>query len=169
MPSGKTHLRIELTILPVVAVVYNSASGITAFDLALFSVAYVCSSLWLSPDLDLLRNSSRNRWGALSWIWEPYARIFKHRGMSHHPILGPFTRVLYLAGIIWIIVEMYRYLSFPMPDLLIIHASANTLLSVGLGIYMPNLIHVAIDYAATLWRRNRKNKNKKQNVQHVGQ
>lgn len=64
-----------------------------------FAGAYVVGTLLLSPDLDLAhgRVNAKRNWGALGWLWVPYGRAFAHRGVSHTYLLGPLTRLLYLA------------------------------------------------------------------------
>ena len=31
------------------------------------------------------------------WLWYPYARMFRHRGVSHWPVVGTLTRAAYLG------------------------------------------------------------------------
>jgi uncharacterized metal-binding protein len=53
----------------------------------------------LSPDLDMWNTTPVKRWGPLRFLWAPYSALHKHRGLSHHPLIGPAGRLLYLAGL----------------------------------------------------------------------
>lgn len=62
--------------------------------------------LLLTPDIDQIgRTREENRFGPLRPVWQvmwyPYALAFKHRGVSHWPIVGTATRAAYLYG--WIV------------------------------------------------------------------
>jgi len=62
-----------------------------------FASSYVLSTFLLSPDLDLHHSSPTQNWGFLKMIWWPYSKLFKHRGLSHAPLLGTGSRLLYLC------------------------------------------------------------------------
>ncbi len=105
MPSGKTHRRIDLVMLLVIvgAAVYFWAP-LAAFwgrdNLAeygaIFVIAYLFGTFLLSPDMDLHTSDPMKNWGVLQLVWRPYAALFKHRGLSHTPIIGTLTRVVYI-------------------------------------------------------------------------
>lgn len=73
---------------------------------AIFVLAYLFGTFLLSPDMDLAKSEPMANWGLLRWIWRPYANLFKHRGISHTPILGTLTRVLYLLVVIYMILAI---------------------------------------------------------------
>lgn len=60
---------------------------------------FLFGGLFLSPDLDT-NSLPLKRWGWLKYIWYPYRDAVPHRGISHTPIVGTSTRLLYLAGIL---------------------------------------------------------------------
>lgn len=75
-----------------------------------FSLGFLAGTFLLSPDLDLSEqgvNSKRN-WGFLGPLWVPYGMVFSHRGLSHTWIVGPLTRVAYIAIIVFIVVGVLR-------------------------------------------------------------
>jgi len=118
-----------------------------------FAVSYILSMALLSPDLDLSRSRASRRWGLLRWLWVPYAIVFRHRQMSHHLILGPLTRVLYLLAIGLALAFVYmvltrRALQFSIPPL-------SSILAALLGLYLPNLTHILSDRLHSEWRRRR--------------
>jgi uncharacterized metal-binding protein len=71
-----------------------------------FASAFVYSTLFMNPDLDLARQirlfSLR---GFLTLPFRSYSSVFRHRGLSHHPLLGSLTRILWLLG--WYVVIFY--------------------------------------------------------------
>jgi uncharacterized metal-binding protein len=66
MPSGRTHLKIEMIglLIGIIAVVVLVVEGrIDAWLGGIFLSAYLFSSLFLSPDLDLHNSRATKRWG----------------------------------------------------------------------------------------------------------
>ncbi len=70
MPSGKNHIKAEITALTAIIAITTGANF--AFELAnwedefqplalVFFAAYLFSALLLSPDLDLTRSDPHNR------------------------------------------------------------------------------------------------------------
>ncbi|QFZ91100.2 metal-binding protein [Synechococcus elongatus] len=100
MPSGRTHDRLTLWFLPVVAAGSWLISRQSDVSLVL-SGSYLFAGLMFGPDLDV-RSRQSQRWGPLRWIWLPYRRCLRHRSwFSHGPILGTVGRVLYLG--LWLL------------------------------------------------------------------
>jgi len=106
VPSGRTHRRIAWSILVAAGVAYvflrsrlnEFVSGDAPFELAvLVALGFVGGTVLLPPDLDLRRNDALRNWGLLGILWRPYAAVFRHRGLSHIPIIGTATRAAYLA------------------------------------------------------------------------
>ena len=157
MPSGKTHLKIEAMILVLwagLSVGLMLKEWITISQTLLFFGAYVFSMFLMSPDLDLSKSDAFGRWGLLRWIWFPYAWIFRHRQMSHHPLLGPLSRILYIG--ILVLAGTFVYLvstGNPGPRL---RLSAVVMLPVFLGLYLPNIEHILADRISTARRRKRR-------------
>jgi len=96
----------------------------------------------ITPDLDLSTSRPSRRWGMLRLFWLPYTWLFPHRGLSHRPFLGAFTRVLYLAALagvgLWALDSLgYRFqLNFPL---------GQGWLSFFTGILIADLIHLLLD------------------------
>ncbi len=70
---------------------------------AVFVLAYLFGTFLLSPDMDLARSDPMRNWGLLHFVWRPYVQMFKHRGVSHMPVVGTLTRVLYLLAVVYIL------------------------------------------------------------------
>lgn len=157
MPSGKTHLKIESMILVLwagLSIFLVLRDSITHSQALLFLGAYVFSMFLMSPDLDLSKSDAFGRWGVLRWIWLPYAWIFRHRQISHHPFLGPLSRIAYIA--ILVLAATFVYLAStgnPGPRLKL---SVIGILPMLMGLYLPNLEHVIADRISTARRRKRR-------------
>lgn len=154
MPSGKTHLRIELLLLPVwVAVGFVAENyAITAIGwegIAIFAGAYLFSSFLLSPDLDLRHNRSRRRWGLLGFIWIPYTKVFKHRGVSHSLLFGTLTRLGYLGTLALLLALGLSYCHIWAISLDPLTAAPIDMELVGIlvaGLWLPNITHTITDH-----------------------
>ncbi len=146
MPTGKTHLRIELAVfVPCsLACAYLMRAGVMHWpEAACFCGFYLFSSLFLSPDLDLHTSRAARRWGIGRVLWSPYASIFRHRGLSHHVLLGPLTRILYLGGAAALVVwgtglAAGRPQSLSLPPWPLVAAGL-------VGVFLPNQIHTLTD------------------------
>lgn len=65
-------------------------------DLMVLGFGCAVSTLFLSPDIDLKQSISSRSWGIFRFLWIPYHRVFRHRGLSHWPIIGTLSRIVYL-------------------------------------------------------------------------
>lgn len=145
MPSGKTHAQFELLALPVIWIGFYYWNTLSPLEAGIFSLAYLFSSRFLSPDLDLKANSARKRWGPLGFIWGPYARAFKHRGASHSLVVGPLTRLVYLAMIFGLVAVGLSYIGLALPATAPEWVTPRTIGVVVAGLYTPNVLHVLLD------------------------
>ena len=157
MPSGKTHLRIEAVILVLwsgLSVYLVLREWITTSQALLFLGSYLFSMMLMSPDLDLSKSDAFYRWGVLRWIWLPYVWIFRHRQMSHHPLLGPLSRIVYIGILVLAVTFIYLVSTGnPGPRL---RLSMEAVVLVCLGLYLPNLEHILADQVSTSRRRKRR-------------
>jgi len=141
--SGERHLQIELLLwLPLTAGFYYLT--VSLMHTLIFAGAYLASSLLLSPDLDLKANKSRRRWGILSFIWWPYVKVFKHRGVSHSLLFGPLTRLGYLTFLTALALAVLYYFQISLPQLRL-NLSTPVLAALISGLYAPNILHVLVD------------------------
>ena len=160
MPSGKLHLQLEMLVLALllIAAAVAVAGGWIADGnewrqpALSFVAAYLFSSLLLSPDMDLARSNPQNRWGILRVLWWPYARLFRHRGWSHNPLLGPLSRVLYLGVIVALLwTGLHYWLSVEMVELGDLvkwwkrQLEEEWLWALIAGLLLPNELHILAD------------------------
>jgi uncharacterized metal-binding protein len=101
---GRTHELINLLALP--GFLYFLPKE---FYLP-FGLGYVLGTFLLSPDLDLKHSKPSKRWKALKILWRPYQKKSKHRGISHIPILGTFTRLSYIFLLITVLYYLLYFL-----------------------------------------------------------
>lgn len=116
MPSGRIHNIINLSSYAVLATSVFIAQqqgliSISRLDALQFSASFAAGTLLLSPDLDLATGkvNSKRYWGILGFLWIPYGMMFSHRGFSHTWLIGPLTRLIYLAlivGLVWGILKL---------------------------------------------------------------
>ena len=112
MASGRVHAVASLGLaVPTGLLAANQWGAQVGLATALGCAAGV----FLSPDLDL---SGRTVSETLLYrlhpiigfpfqiLWFPYALMFKHRGVSHWPVIGTATRLAYLAlpaAVVWFV------------------------------------------------------------------
>lgn len=145
MPSGKTHTAFELILGPGFLAGFYVLFEPSWGEVSLFAGTYLLSSLFLSPDLDLHKNRARRRWGPLGFIWAPYSKIFKHRGVSHNLLLGPLTRLIYLGIVFGVVLVGLSYVGLALPQGFQITIEPRILAVLGAGLYLPNVLHVLLD------------------------
>ena len=102
MPAGRVHEAINLGALGLLSASYlyhGDHLGVSEPAAFGFAAAYLIGTFLVTPDLDLAeqRVRAKGNWGVLGWLWVPYGLIFSHRGWSHTWIVGPLTRLAYMA------------------------------------------------------------------------
>ena len=148
MAQYRTHTRFNLILaLPVLL-------GITFYTLhperpflITFGIAFIYATLFMNPDLDLAHQiklfSIR---GLLSIPFRLYSRVFKHRGLSHHPFLGSLTRILWLA--LWALISFYL-INRTLPNhksLIQLYLTNKSYFFYGFaGIFFADLSHLLLD------------------------
>ncbi len=73
----------------------------------IFAFSFILATFFLSPDLDLFHSAPSRNWGCFKILWWPYTKLFKHRGISHVPILGTGSRFIYLSTLAYLGVLVY--------------------------------------------------------------
>ena len=106
------------------------AAGTLVLPVDVETKIYLCSGmltgLLLTPDLDL------SRYG----YWKLYGKLFKHRGISHVPVVGTITRVIYL-GLFPVIVLFWADLESYFPLISVIKVLS--------GLVMADILHLFMD------------------------
>ncbi|MCH9627683.1 MAG: hypothetical protein S4CHLAM2_13250 [Chlamydiales bacterium] len=105
MANYKTHSTFNIFLaLPALLVgIYYSLHPPYALLLT-FVITFTYCTLFMSPDLDLVHNIKLvSLRGVLSLPFRLYSRVFKHRGLSHSFLFGSLTRIVWLAGMAFLV------------------------------------------------------------------
>ena len=158
MPSGRTHTRIDLFFLVVILgvgacfwkplVQFFGRDEMVEYG-TVFVVAYLFGTFLLSPDLDLKVSDPMKNWGILRLLWRPYSYAFKHRGLSHMPIVGTLTRLLYMvlvAYVLFAVINVFFDLGWQMSFEDAKKIDRNIVLWALAGLCLPDLFHILADH-----------------------
>ena len=136
MPSGRVHTQATLVLICATSVV-TALLDLSAGGWVIVGEAI---GLVVTPDLDLTEaRRGRARGLARLWrlFWWPYGKMFGHRGISHAPIVGTLTRLLYIAVILGIMevsgIGMVEWVLTLEVGL------------IALGLVLADLLHVILD------------------------
>ncbi len=111
------------------------------------------STIYLSADLDNSYSMSRlrltRRFGLVGQAWcTVYDRLFRHRGLSHVPVIGTLTRLTWL-GLPLAILAFLCYLSPPPMEWW-----QPVVWWVG-GLMLADMLHTVMDWVCTAVKRRR--------------
>ncbi|PIS02725.1 MAG: hypothetical protein COT85_01455 [Chlamydiae bacterium CG10_big_fil_rev_8_21_14_0_10_42_34] len=142
MPSYKTHVSINLFLgLPLTLVALKHTVQVEPTEIACFSAAFIYGTIFLHPDLDLARNIRLfSLKGLLTLPFRPYSYLFRHRGISHIPIIGTLSRILWLIFFFYFI---FTCLNWAMPN--VIEYNGVYIAFALAGVAAADLIHVLLD------------------------
>lgn len=161
MSDGATHARIAIAVEAGLA-----AQVVTSFFPLDFSIGLMVGGvvgIIITPDIDHdKRTREENRFYAIGrpfgilWqvLWSPYPVIYRHRGISHFPILGTITRVLHIL-IIASIIAKFGWDLWP-PDFigpLLITYGTRFWLGVFCGWCTQDIVHYFTDIISTSMKR----------------
>lgn len=124
MPDGVTHMRFNLTLGPVISLPIAALAGLALHDAPLAAMAAAGAGVLagtFGPNPDWDANSTLEeeaKWRSIPvvgrfvyafifWLRAPYAALFRHRGLSHTPVIGTLTRLLYIALITVVLNLLY--------------------------------------------------------------
>lgn len=114
---------------------------------AAFLATFAYSTLFMSPDVDLAhQNKLFSLKGLLTLPFRLYSRIFAHRGISHVPVIGTLTRLVYLGAIALL---CYYLINKAIPDLeslKVVYYAYDTYILYGIaGIVVADVGHLILD------------------------
>lgn len=179
MPSGRTHDRVTLWSLPLIAggTLYATARDDLAFWV---SGGFLFSGLMFGPDLDLY-SFHYKRWGRLRWLWRPYQQAIRHRSIwSHGPIVGTIGRILYLGlwlglfGLIYLeIAHLAGAKTYTQQQLVAIfqhsiEAHFPIYLALFCGLELGAMSHYLSDWLVSTFKRFNKGKATPKPLRHLG-
>ena len=138
MPNGRTHDKITLFVLPIIAITLYILK-LPIMEISIISFGFVFASFMFNGDLDI-KSSPYRRWGLLRKIWKPYQRHFHHRSIYTHGILiGTLIRLLYILLIPVILMAIIS------PEYIHLLYSFNAII-LYIGLELGSAIHTISDY-----------------------
>jgi uncharacterized metal-binding protein len=148
MANYKTHSLFNVFLaLPLLVLGIYFYLHPTRLELLTFVITFIYTTLFMSPDMDL---AYKIKWysirGLLSIPFRTYARVFKHRGLSHGFIIGSITRILWLSLFIFLILYFSEWIFFSKKDLFSIYSYYKKELLYGFcGICLADGAHILLD------------------------
>lgn len=141
MPAYRSHVRVNLIIaLPLCLWAMNHYG--TFWELTSFAGAFSYGTLYLHPDLDLARQVRLfSLKGLLTLPFRPYSYLFRHRGISHIPIVGTLTRIAWIFGLGLLVFSLFGW-AFPN----LAHVKSSYVCFALIGLAAADLFHVLLDY-----------------------
>lgn len=144
VPNYRTH--VKLNIFFAIPLLLMGAYGLFHPTKELL-LTFTYSTLFMNPDLDLVHKIKLfSLRGFLTMPFRGYSLIFHHRGLSHSPLFGTLTRILYLLILAFLLLALIRY---PLPStestlVFITHHKACFFAAIA-GIFLADLIHIILD------------------------
>jgi uncharacterized metal-binding protein len=116
-----------------------------------FTSAFIYGTLFMNPDLDLADKIKLfSIKGFLTLPFRGYSLIFKHRGISHAPVWGTLTRILWLGILVTLILFLFDKTFLAKKDFLVFfHTYGDYLLFALGGFLFADLSHVVLDLVSS--------------------
>lgn len=110
MSNYKGHTVFNMLIgFPIGAFCFYYFISRSHTHFAIFSTSFLLSTLFFSPDLDILHSVRiTSLRGIVTLPFRPYSYLFQHRGISHFPIIGTLTRILYIGILALLCASVYN-------------------------------------------------------------
>ncbi|RMA97313.1 metal-binding protein [Hydrogenothermus marinus] len=149
MASGRTHEIINLVALPPIVYYFSP------YDFSFFVGGYLVGTFLLTPDIDIYHSKPVQRWKFFKFIWKPYTKFSKHRGISHIPFYGSTIKIAYLFAIFlflyFIIYWTANYFNIKLPFVIKGENEIKALLlnihtiSFFFGLVIAEFVHIVVD------------------------
>lgn len=138
MPNGKTHDKITIITIPLIAglvwFIFNEVQAVL-----IITSAYTFASFMFNGDLDTV-SKPYNRWWLFKVIWIPYQLMFTHRSIfTHGIIIGTVVRILYLGILPFICLIIFHDIN------LLDYITSTICLYILIGLELGNTIHTLSD------------------------
>ncbi|TRT76675.1 MAG: metal-binding protein [Microcystis aeruginosa Ma_AC_P_19900807_S299] len=152
MPSGRTHDRITLILLPPIAGASFLVSGSGKLTLLLLA-SYLFSGFLFGPDLDI-HSVQYKRWGYLRWLWLPYRSMIRHRGwLSHGLLIGTIFRLFYFGSFLLLAAIV---IIWPQQAIALWQQYPRVAIAIFLGLELGAMSHSCSDWIGSAYKRSRK-------------
>jgi len=151
MANGRAHNVGTLAITLLSGAAAYSLSGDVEFSGLVMGGGAL--TLLVNPDTDqeaISRNELkliRNTLGlGFIWLalWHPYAVLFRHRGISHVPVIGTLTRIAYIGAVVGLCAYLVEFIG---PYRLVVNLEEMTAAICGMftGMAVSDALHWVMD------------------------
>jgi uncharacterized metal-binding protein len=166
MASGKTHDWFTWVMAPVVWGLARFGLHFSHAHCLLIFIGTLIGGLLLSPDLDT-RSRPFYRWGPFRFIWWPYQWMIRHRSpWSHGLFLASWLRLLYLSAVLSLLycttyAALRHWFHAPARSVgrdvfLFLHSHLDSILWLGVGLWVGALLHIVLDHFSSALFSGRK-------------
>ncbi len=144
MANYKTHIRFNLFLaLPTLLGISWVVAHPTFQMLLLFSAVFAYATFFFNPDLDLAaRIKLFSLRGILTLPFRVYSMIFRHRGISHHPLFGTLTRLVWFGGLFYAVLALF--FSIKNPSFVLLDYQQELIFGAS-AIFCADLCHLLLD------------------------
>jgi uncharacterized metal-binding protein len=149
MPNYQTHIKINCVFfLPLWCGALYFVFNVCFTSLCVIASAFTYATFFMNPDMDLRHSYKLSSLrGLLSLPFFGYSRVFKHRGISHHPILGTLTRIVWMTGFVVLMMGFYKPFLHSLSHFYSLFQDYQDLfLQLFLGILLADLSHILLDW-----------------------
>ncbi|MBI5274247.1 MAG: DUF2227 family putative metal-binding protein [Chlamydiales bacterium] len=150
MAQYKTHTIVNLLIgLPLVYLLLGPYFHLPNNQIIICSSSFIIGTLFMSPDMDVAdKIKIFSLRGILSLPFRLYAKVFKHRGISHVILLGTITRLVWIAFLMLLVFYLiYRALPSTTNLLTFYRQYKGYILFAFLGIVIADVFHLIVDFS----------------------
>lgn len=148
MASYKTHSIFNLLIaLPLCFAALIFIFHIDTRYTLTFSLSFLITTLFFGPDLDLAHQIKlKSVRGILSSPFRLYSKLFKHRGLSHVPVLGTLTRIFFILVLSLILYILCTFNFSCIKSISSLYVTHKAFFLFGfLGAATSDIFHIALD------------------------
>ncbi len=149
MPNYKTHVKVNcLIFLPAWVLLLYFVFDSSFSSLSIISGAFTYATFFMNPDMDLQHSYKLSSLrGLLSLPFLGYSRVFKHRGISHHPILGTLTRIVWVTCFGILLLGFYKPFLHSLNDIcFFVKHNQDLFIYLFSGILLADLSHILLDW-----------------------
>jgi len=161
MPSGKTHMKINIVAFPILIIALTMWGVMDRVFYLFFGIGFIIGTYFLTPDMDIKSDTYRN-WGPFRFIWFFYLKLIPHRSfLSHSIVIGDIVRIAYFVLILspaWYLLnervlngELWNY---------IVPYQTNIGISI-IGIMAASTLHIVADFISTRSKRMKTKRRKR--------
>lgn len=148
MPNYKTHNYFNCIVaLPILLYILMDFFSFPLKYTLAFSSSFLYATFFMSPDLDLAHQIKLfSLRGILSFPFRSYAKVFKHRGISHRFLIGTLSRLIWLGLFFWIVSLLIGLSFLSQKEMFYLYHQYKPLILFGFfGFAVADICHLLLD------------------------